>query len=422
MSNNHYDWVIGGQLPELKRHSQAKHEILRSYLVRYIQTLVSTPHQDVLSLTIVDGFAGGGLYRDATKGDIVHGSPLIALEACEEAKALIMEKQQRRKDLHLDVDYFFVEKDAAAHAHLEHALMERGIRINVPFGGHVHVQKGSFTDHLDGILRYIQSKSRTAGKSIFILDQYSYDDVSLAVLNRILDSIPKAEIILTFNVGALLTFLNPENAAQFSAKTGMPNPLSGINDLSILKADRNWRYVVERNFIGRLQSLAHAKFFTPFFLRPERGHGDLWLVHLSRHAKANDVMKQTHWDGKNYIHYGGSGLDMLGYHGGRPLDEQISLLGDEYEFDSIAAARTHSALLEGIPSTLSHGQTTTFGAFVAAHCNSTPGTKDMIAAAAFELASLGEIVISSEKGRARRISTAIKDNDTIHLPRQIRLL
>ena len=63
MSEVHYEWALGGAYPFIQQHSVAKHEILRAYLVAYIQTLISTPNQEVFRLAIIDGFAGGGVYR-----------------------------------------------------------------------------------------------------------------------------------------------------------------------------------------------------------------------------------------------------------------------------------------------------------------------------------------------------------------------
>jgi three-Cys-motif partner protein len=41
-----------------------KHALLRDYLVEYFLTLVSSPRQDRIQLTVVDGFCGGGRYRN----------------------------------------------------------------------------------------------------------------------------------------------------------------------------------------------------------------------------------------------------------------------------------------------------------------------------------------------------------------------
>ncbi|GAJ09137.1 unnamed protein product, partial [marine sediment metagenome] len=86
MIANHYDWEPGSPPPLIRRHSEVKHAILRSYLVDYFLTLVSSPAQDRIRLTIVDGFCGGGGYLNSV-GKNVPGSPIVILEAMREAKA-----------------------------------------------------------------------------------------------------------------------------------------------------------------------------------------------------------------------------------------------------------------------------------------------------------------------------------------------
>ena len=80
----HYDWKIGAPLPELKPHSRAKHTILDAYVRRYVEICTATPVQEVLNLTIVDGFSGGGRYQMA--GEKFEGSPLILLRAIADYK------------------------------------------------------------------------------------------------------------------------------------------------------------------------------------------------------------------------------------------------------------------------------------------------------------------------------------------------
>jgi hypothetical protein len=60
MAINHYEWPWGGPLPELRRHAEVKHALLRDYLVEYFLTLASSPHQDRIQLTVVDGCCGAG--------------------------------------------------------------------------------------------------------------------------------------------------------------------------------------------------------------------------------------------------------------------------------------------------------------------------------------------------------------------------
>lgn len=101
MSIRHYDWSAGPDV--IQQHSIAKHRILESYLAAYFRTLVSSPNQDVLRLTLVDGFAGGGQYYHSDTQVLVEGSPFIFLEATKEAEYLI--NKDRRKPVQLDVSW-----------------------------------------------------------------------------------------------------------------------------------------------------------------------------------------------------------------------------------------------------------------------------------------------------------------------------
>ncbi|GMR18666.1 MAG: hypothetical protein BMS9Abin33_1098 [Gammaproteobacteria bacterium] len=86
MTRKPYNWKDGPDV--IQQHSIAKHRILQAYLAAYFQTLVSSPSQEVLRFTLVDGFAGGGLYvHDATR-ELVKGSPFICLNATKEASVV----------------------------------------------------------------------------------------------------------------------------------------------------------------------------------------------------------------------------------------------------------------------------------------------------------------------------------------------
>src|SRR5436309_9389674 len=39
MSRKRYAWELGNDLPEIDEHSIAKHHVLRSYLIRYVEVL-----------------------------------------------------------------------------------------------------------------------------------------------------------------------------------------------------------------------------------------------------------------------------------------------------------------------------------------------------------------------------------------------
>src|SRR4051812_42748270 len=63
------DWQ-SGHLPELERHSKAKLDIVRDYIETYIQILCQSVkfRSPRFKLSIVDGFAGGGVYKGQQLG------------------------------------------------------------------------------------------------------------------------------------------------------------------------------------------------------------------------------------------------------------------------------------------------------------------------------------------------------------------
>jgi three-Cys-motif partner protein len=150
MTEKHYDWRNGPAV--IQQHSIAKHRILQSYLADYFQTLASIPGQEILKLTLVDGFSGGGRYIHADSKELINGSPLIFLNAVKEAGFLI--NQNRRKLIHLDVSYFFIDSNLHANRYLERVLREEGYEKEI--GNTIHLRHAKFQDEVNGIIEFIQ--------------------------------------------------------------------------------------------------------------------------------------------------------------------------------------------------------------------------------------------------------------------------
>ena len=106
MPKREYTWESIDNPPEIGRHSLNKHEVIKSYLERYLNKLYGKA-REYIRFSIVDGFAGGGLYVHNNTKELVNGSPLILLEATREADFLI--NKDRQKPIKLDVNYFFIE-------------------------------------------------------------------------------------------------------------------------------------------------------------------------------------------------------------------------------------------------------------------------------------------------------------------------
>lgn len=413
----HYDWVWGNPPPLLKRHSEVKHALLRNYLVDYFLTLVSLPQQDRIQLTIVDGFCGGGLYLNEQCQEVA-GSPLVILQAIREAEALVMQRQERRKPVTIDVELICIDDCPSALDYLSHLLRERGFGAALA-ANKIRLVQGQFADHCAAAIQRCFDRSPKSGRAIFVLDQYGYAAVPVPCLRDIFAALKHAEVILTFYIDALLTYLNEKNLADLEQAIGLDSCVNA-SEIDDLKRSPSWRVHLQSSLYQSLTTQCSAQFYTPFFVRPDRGHGDFWLLHLSQHWKARDVMATTHWQHHNHFaHYGRAGFHMFstGYVG--KLDDQNKLqMG--FDFSEVAAAVSKNTMMEQIPRMLFEavGDGITFEQFFLQLINTTPATRAMVESALLELHQLGEISVIDETGVSSRARVSLKSNHILRPPAQ----
>jgi three-Cys-motif partner protein len=418
-----YDFKPDGPLAEIKQHSIAKHEVLRTYVVEYIKTLVTSPRRDELRLTLVDGFAGGGVYLHETTKEIVVGSPLVLLDAVEEAQAVL--STARIKPLQMKVDYVFVDIDPLAHALLTKTLRAYGHGHRI--GKDIQLVHSSFEDEAPRIKDFVKDKSPRNGRSIFFLDQYGYSQVPVRLIRSIFRELPAAEVILTFHVGSFLTYANDDNAKILLQQMDAPDALKGRSIEDIKNNEKDFRFFIQSLLYPALVKACGAGFYTLFFIRTD-GHGDYWLVHLSQHHRARDVMTRVHWAKNNYfIHYGGPGIDMFHVLGYDPaFDDQISgqgALNFGFEFDDIASKKSADMLMEQLPRLIfSNEGGISFGQLFATTCNTSPADSDKYREALARLVALKEIEIQSPDGRRRLRASTITDKDQLLPSRQARII
>jgi len=417
MALSQYPWDEGKPV-KIQQHSVAKHEVLREYLVAYLQTLVVSPAQDALSVTLIDGFAGGGIYIHEDTREIILGSPFVFLEAAKEAEALVT--LGRKKPLRWNLDYFFVEKSSAACKLLTSTLIERGYRERMDKD--IHLIQGTFEQQIDSLLACVKKKSPRTGRSIFLLDQYGYSQVPTSQIRTIFANLPAAEVILTFAVDAFINFASDSAATKRQLeRLDMPDALKGRTFEDIKSKEKDFRLYIQSCLYQELVRRCGAEFFTVFFIRTT-GHGDYWLVHMSQHPRARDVMTEVHWRKNNhFIHYGGAGLDMFRTLGYRSQDDQAFTGQNEFGFcfDKTAGDASVNALIEQI-SPLVHAQPEgiTFGELFKAHCNSSPADSAKYREALEQLVSHKELTITSPNGARRLRASTISSGDLLTVSRQ----
>ena len=121
-----------------------------------------------------------------------------------------------------------------------------------------------------------------------------------------------AEVILTFATDSLIDYLSENEQTQHILENvGISLPSKTI---VTAKESRDWRRTIQFALHREIPEKTGAKFYTPFFIRSADAHRDFWLIHLSGHYRARDVMVGLHWkESTSFAHYGRSGLHMLGY-------------------------------------------------------------------------------------------------------------
>lgn len=240
MSYRQYDWSNGPAV--IQQHSITKLDVLRAYLIEYFKTLTSNRGREEFRLTIVDGFAGGGLYYHQDTKKEIHGSPLVCLESVREAEFYL--NKDRTKKLKLDVDYFFIEKDKNAYNHLLKTLRIQGYDTSP--NSKIRIESQNFHDRVNDIVRFIKTKSPKNGRSIFILDQYGYSGVPTALIKHIFDTLPKAEVILTFNIDSLINYANTDTTEKLLQSIGIsaPEVFKNIKLDELKKYNKSWRFFI----------------------------------------------------------------------------------------------------------------------------------------------------------------------------------
>ena len=333
-----FTWHPDEPPPRIEPHSKAKLAVLRSYLRAYFDRLNLNPNREEFKLDLVDGFAGGGTFRDGE--DLVHGSPLIMLEEFQEAQDRL--NRNRTKSLNFDCKFYFVEKEAVHTEHLRKVLREREYVV----GDKIVVRNSPFEDEVGNILTEIRRRQPRAGRAIFLLDQTGFSQVELGLVKRIFRTLSRVEVILTFAADVLINFLS-RDPSLIKAVAPLDLTESRLHDLIQLNGGDGGKALVQRTLRSHIRDKAGVSFDTPFFISPHQSRRALWFLHLSRHPTARDVMIQRHWAIHNtFQHYGSGDFNMLGWDA---LNSETLPL---FNFKDLDAEQMRDQLLHSMPKEL----------------------------------------------------------------------
>jgi three-Cys-motif partner protein len=401
-----FDWSSWRtKLPALAAHSQAKLDVLRSYIEDYIQILCTgNPGQDRFRLTLVDGFAGGGLY-DGGK----YGSPFVLLQAVQVAEASL--NQSRKKRLSIDCHFYFVESATPAAECLEHQLKQS---IHAP-----ELKKSIFLirDKFDKAQERIVAESRqrfTRGGSrvIFFLDQCGYSDAPPPLLRSISEKLNlKAEFIVNLAIDWLTAYVRSEaTIRKIFPSLGLEEVLPLETVVTAIKNPKfDPQYVVESLVGPAFQKVSGSPFFSPFYIQAPKSNRGYWLVHLAPQRRARSAMLDVYWRVANGCrHFGHTGLDMLTF---KPdADPSGYLTGLEF------GGTTRVSVLERLVQDFAreirdqHAAGISYRAFHDAYCNRIMANEQIVREALIRLMQTGDIDVRGQKGGSKRVDSIQPDD------------
>jgi three-Cys-motif partner protein len=416
-----YDWVVGETPPPIDPHSLVKHKIVECYLERYVQVLMANWNIEQLTLSIVDGFAGGGEYSSATGGDCQDGSPLLALRTLGETEARL--NIQREKARRVKANYYFVEKKKSNFEYLRALLGWRGIAPRIDKD--VFLFREAFHGALPKILSHIK-KRKGGERAIFLLDQYAYDDVPTGLLKLIFGTLKGSEVLLTFNVDSLISFLSDNKQSRSKLEEiGLAKYVDWRLFTELKDANNpNWKGIIQRMLAQGIIEESGARFSTIFYITPMGcSPWTYWLIHLSNIYRARDVMMELHWGHANHFsHHLDPDIFTLGYDANRDelITGQATLDSEEFKFDALAADRCRTGLSEKLTRKLHDNLgPITFGDLVTGIGNSTPATANLIRQSLNIPIQVGDLVATSARGVKREKGASLKETDILIPSRQI---
>lgn len=388
-----FDWSPS-QKPGIAEHSRAKLAIYNSYIKNYIRERVIVG-MDRFRFNVVDGFCGGGSYQDGGQ-DTVLGSPLIILEAVRQAEIEL--NVGRQKHLSIEMNLYCFDQSQDAINSLRATLIDEGYEDRIDKS--IFLKRANFSQIAK---RLVGQLTQVSGKTIFVLDQKGFAAVSFDTLRAIFMQLDRPEVILTFGYEWLTSFVSRYEDVCRRFNDLAIQPPSEADYMAAVGGKHGVSRFIQKHLIDAFRAI--APFFTPFFVT-SRHDGALrgsnlkyWLVHLSAHERANDVMKGVHWSvGTHSAHFLGPGLDMMGYDPWKVgSTEHPYLFGDE------DAQLTQTSLLDDIPRFVTdHNGWMTAGALWEATCNETPSTSAMQGEALRSLAKFNELDLLGPSGGIKR--------------------
>jgi three-Cys-motif partner protein len=258
-----------GVLWPFKRHTLAKHQILRWYLDAWLAILGSGSYAKP-DLVLIDGFAGPGRYRGGEKG-----SPLLMLDAYLEHSARITAR------CHL----YFIEENAARTQHLR----DQFAAYELPSSVDVEVITGSFDGEFPSLIDRLRTRFGGLPPTFAFIDPFGAGGISVALTTPLL-SLPRCELLVYVPIAHLARFVDHPDL---------------VATLNTLYGSQVWRRATETSVLEERKRILHdlflaevgkkAELVRSFEITPDVGHNTYYLFFGTSNERGLQRMKDAMW-------------------------------------------------------------------------------------------------------------------------------
>lgn len=332
----------GSYLPTIDPHTKAKHQIIEKYIENLVITLYKKATYGVTTYTFIDGFCGGGMYKDQETNSEWEGSPIRLIKAVREAH----KKSQRIYREPLDVTFIFIDvKKSHLSCLKNYSMLQAGLgdlideqphTFNDGYGERIEQCKfidGEFENLVNYCILTVQSRK---GHSFFLLDPFGWTDVSMQTIRKI-NNLKKSEIIYTYMIGFIRRFLIERYG---KLKHGFQEVLEadGYYEKANLEDNSTGEQCYLRDQTVKLfLERGRAKYVFTFALIPKGEQLVLYyLLHLSQNFTALEVIKEC-FELENNLNYQyhyeiyGYGFKTADYYNQNQLSLELNITKDSYE-------------------------------------------------------------------------------------------
>jgi three-Cys-motif partner protein len=281
----------GSTIPTIDPHTKAKHLIIEKYVEDLIITLYGKGRRGVDTFTFIDGFCGGGIYKDNESiSKEWFGSPVRLIRAVQEGY------RKADREYAINLKFIFIDDKQNHIDCLKNYVMPKAGLEEFAQSENCEFIRGEFEDHVNYCVLKADERK---GHSFFLLDPQGWTDVSMQSIRKI-TSMRKSEILYTFMMDPIIRFItkiqtDEKQKRNFEEVLEAKDYYKEADPSQIIKV--GMQCYLRQESMRLFREKGNAKYVFSFAAVPRGDTRVLYyLLHISKSLTALEVMKDSFWE------------------------------------------------------------------------------------------------------------------------------